>query len=138
VTVIAPRDLPPRYRSSEDGILRSIARVATTAVMLVLLAGILAVLAYLAHSGLTVEVQGVVSLDGTPTGILGDVHLIMDEPVSMVATGPDAGPVTASLSAATCPRCGGVMLPVRWRPLSGEIEWRCIECDLRAGEADEP
>jgi hypothetical protein len=105
---------------------------AAAGAILLLLAGILAVLIHLSWAGLTVKVHGDVSLSGTTTGVTGDVRLVMDEPVTMVATGPEDGPVTASLSAARCPACGGVMLPVRWRPLSGEIEWRCIDCELTA------
>jgi hypothetical protein len=113
---------------------RGAAATVAVAAALVLLAGILAMLVYLSRSGLTVNVRGAVALEGSTTGVTGDVRLVMDEPVAMVATGPDAGPVAARLSAIPCPACGGAMLPVRWRPLSGEIEWRCFVCDLTTEE----
>ena len=41
-------------------------------------------------------------------------------------------------SLVACPECGAPMLPVRWSPWSGEIEWACAVCDERVVQPVEP
>ena len=101
---------------------------AVSVIALLLLTGILVALIYLARFGMAVNVSGEVALTNTATGITGDVRLFVDQPLDLVATGPDAGPIPAVLAPISCPACGGTMVPVRWRPLTGEIDWRCVDC----------
>ncbi|UCF10622.1 MAG: hypothetical protein JSW65_02815 [Candidatus Bipolaricaulota bacterium] len=119
---------PPRMQT-----VRSAATAALAAAGLIVLVGILILLVHFAQVGLTVNVRGDVSLGGEPTGVTGEVRLVMEDAVTMVTTGPDAGPVPVALSPTDCPQCGGPLLPIRWQPLSGEIEWQCAECDLTVG-----
>ncbi len=98
------------------------------AVLVILMAGIFAVLFQVARHGVTVNVTGQVSLANSTTGVSGTVDLVMADPVHLVATGPDEGAVPTALSLATCPKCGGGMIPVRFNLISGEIEWRCLKC----------
>jgi len=98
----------------------------------ILLIGILAILLFVLididQHGVTIHVTGRVNLANPGTGVLGKVNLVMNQPVSLVATGPGNAPIPANLAVATCPKCGGSMVPVRWNPITGEIEWRCLEC----------
>jgi len=57
------------------------------------------------------------------------VTLVLDDSANLTVTGPDGGSLPASLSLLPCPACGAPMLPVRWNPWSGEIEWSCTSCD---------
>ncbi len=111
---------------------------------ILLLAAILVMLISISRNGLDIRVQGDVGVDG-----LGDqitVHLAADEPivlsmpqpVQMVATGPDGEAVPATLALATCPECGGPMLPTRWNPWTGEIEWTCPACGETLSEPSTP
>ncbi len=93
-----------------------------------LLAAILFVLLDIGRHGIPLHVSGQVELANDETGALGTVHLVMQDAVSLVATGPDEKPVLARLSVALCPQCGGAMVPVRWALLTGEITWRCLTC----------
>jgi hypothetical protein len=113
---------------------RNVALATLTAVGLLLLLGILVLLVHFARVGLTVTVRGEVALESSSHGVTGDVRLVVEDAVRLVATGPEAGPVPVALAPVPCPSCGGTMVPVRWQPLTGEIEWQCAECDLTFGE----
>lgn len=92
-----------------------------------LLATALAVLWQINREGVTIHLSGQVKLADT-TGVAGEVSLVMSEPISLIATGPQETPIPAHLSVVPCPQCGGNMLPIRWNLFSGEIQWLCLEC----------
>jgi len=104
--------------------------IALLACML-LLGAILFVLLSIGRTGLTIQVTGTVNL--SEVGEQLRIELSMDEPVvlsldqpaQLVATGPDGAAIPATFSLATCPVCGGAMIPNRWNPWTGEIEWIC-------------
>ena len=102
--------------------------VAGFIVLLGVLGTLLAVLIDIDRHGVTVTIGGKVDLVGSAPGILGRVDLTMAKPVSLIATGPNNAPVPARLAIATCPKCGGSMVPVRWNLITGEIVWKCLEC----------
>jgi len=97
-----------------------------------LLAAILALLFGIARDGIRIEHTGTVDL----TGMVERVGLTMSEPIvltmpepgRLITTGPDGTAVPISVELATCPECGGAMVPVRWNLWTGEIEWRCRDC----------
>ncbi len=97
-------------------------------VLVALLSTLLFVLVDIDRNGITLNISGRVDLTDSATGTLGKVNLVMDKPVSLIATGPGSAAIPASLTVATCPKCGGSMVPVRWNPLTGEIVWQCLEC----------
>jgi hypothetical protein len=99
-----------------------------------LLLAILFMLVSIGRNGLSLHLAGDINLAD-----LGDqitVKLTMDQPVTlaipqpvqMVAAGPDGGAIPASLSFAMCPSCGASMLPSKWNPWNGQIEWTCPDC----------
>ena len=101
-----------------------------------LLLGILLVLVGIGRNGVRIELAGDVNVTGMHDTIKlsfsQPVPLVMDEPGYLVTTGPGGKAVPATLSLLPCPECGASMLPVRWSPWSGEIEWACPVCDERA------
>jgi len=107
--------------------MKGIALSVALIVLIGLLATVLVFLWQINREGVTVHLSGQVKLADT-TGVAGEVSLVMSEPVSLIATGPQETPIPANLSVVPCPQCGGNMLPVRWNLFSGEIQWRCLEC----------
>ncbi len=107
--------------------MKGIALSVALIVLIGLLATVLVFLRQINREGVTVHLSGQVKLADT-TGVAGEVSLVMSEPVSLIASGPQETPIPANLSVVPCPRCGGNMLPVRWHLWSGEIQWRCLEC----------
>jgi predicted RNA-binding Zn-ribbon protein involved in translation (DUF1610 family) len=90
--------------------------------------------------GVTVQLVGPVELampDGVTLTMPGEVILTMPhgviltmpQVVDLVITGPDGKSVPLELAVFPCPQCGGRMIPIRWNMWSGEIEWRCLDCD---------
>ncbi len=105
----------------------------------VLLLAIFFMLVSINRNGLNIRLGGDISLSDMSDHLI--VELTMDEPivlavqpVQMVTTGPDGEAIPATLSFVTCPSCGGPMLPSKWNPWNGEIEWTCPVC----GEASQP
>jgi ribosomal protein S27AE len=98
------------------------------AAMVLLMAGIFALLFQVTRNGVPVNVTGAVSLANATTGVTGTVKLDVPEAINLVATGPDKGAVPADLALATCPKCGGSMIPVRFNLITGAIEWKCLQC----------
>ncbi len=96
--------------------------------LVALLAALLFFLVDLDKNGITLNLSGRIDLADSATGTLGKVDLVMEKPVSLIATGPGSAAIPAHLTVATCPKCGGSMVPVRWNPLTGEIIWQCLEC----------
>ncbi len=107
--------------------MKGIALSVALIVLIGLLATVLVFLWQINREGVTVRLSGQVKLADT-TGVAGEVSLVMSEPVSLIATGPQETPIPANLSVVPCPQCGGNMLPIRWNLFSGEIQWRCLEC----------
>jgi hypothetical protein len=107
-----------------------------------LLLGILLVLAGIGRRGVRIELAGDVNVTGMHDtirlSVSEPVPLVMEEPGYLITTGPDGKPVPATVSLLPCPECGASMLPVRWSPWSGEIEWACPVCDARATRPAEP
>jgi hypothetical protein len=119
----------------------SLVMTVATVASIFLLSAILFTLVWLGRGGLTIHVTGSVSLANDSDQI--QVNLTMDapvvlsleEPAQLVATGPGGEPIPASFSFAKCPTCGGTMLPSRWNPWNGEIEWTCPTCGGSATDA---
>lgn len=108
-----------------------------------LLLGILLVLVNVGRNGVRIELAGDVHVTGMQDTIAlsmsEPVPLKMEQPAHLITTGPDGDPMRATLSLLPCPECGASMLPVRWSPWSGEIEWVCPACGERftsAGTSD--
>ena len=109
-------------------IVQTIALVACASLLL----GILLVLAGVGRNGVRIELAGEVNVSGMHDTITFSVSepvpLVMEEPARLVTTGADGKAVPAAVSLLPCPECGGAMLPTRWSPWSGEIEWGCTVC----------
>ena len=114
--------------------MKTIAISVSLIVLIGLLATVLVVLWQISRDGVAVKLSGQVRLADT-TGVAGEVSLVMSEPVSLIATGPQETPIPANLSVVPCPQCGGNMLPIRWNLFSGEIQWRCLECGFSTQQA---
>jgi len=100
-----------------------------------LLFGVLLVLVGIGRNGVRIELAGevnVVGMHDTVTLSMAEpVLMAMEEPIQLIATGADGDTIAAALFLLPCPECGASMLPVRWNPWSGEIEWACPVCDAR-------
>jgi len=100
-----------------------------------LLAAILAFLVVLTQSGIRIQYAGDVRVIGMPS----EIQLRFAEPavvefaegstVTAAVSGDAASPVAIAFASALCPNCGGAMLPVRYHPFTGKIEWACPKCD---------
>ena len=121
----------PGYRGQDRG------RVAIFLALFVCIALLLAVLFMLVsigRNGLSIRLGGDVNLSDMTDRIT--VELSMDEPIvlaipqpiQMVAAGPDGDAIPATLSFVSCPSCDGSMLPSKWNPWTGQIEWTCPAC----------
>lgn len=127
MTEPTPSAGPPRDRRSW---IIAIALVACIA----LLGAILLVMVSIGRSGLTVHVAGTVNLSEVGDELRielsmdAPVALSLEQPAQLVATGPDGAAIPATFSLATCPVCGGSMVPNRWNLWTGEIEWICPSC----------
>jgi len=124
--------MPPGYRVQDRS--RIIVILALIATVFLLLA-ILFMLVSISSNGLSIRLGGDINLSDVSDHLT--VELTMDEPivlamsqpVEMVTTGPDGEPIPATLSFVTCPSCDGPMLPSKWNPFTGKIEWVCPTCD---------
>ena len=106
-----------------------------------LLLGIVIVLAWIGVNGVRIELSGDVNVVGMYETIRltmpETVPLAMEEPAHLITTGADGKAIPATVSLLPCPECGASMLPVRWGPWSGEIEWACPVCDETIGRPAE-
>jgi len=97
-----------------------------------LLIAILATLITIAWRGVRVEHTGAVSLGGMldpiPLQMNEPITIQMPEPARMIATGAGADAIPVDLSLPVCPKCGGSIVPVRWNPWTGAIDWSCPIC----------
>jgi hypothetical protein len=118
-------------RSSMNRIVQTIALVTCAGLLL----GILLVLAGIGRNGVRIELAGDVNVTGMHDAISlsfsEPVPLVMEEPAHLITTGADGKAVPTTVSLLPCPECGASMLPVRWSPWSGEIEWACPVCNER-------
>ena len=105
-----------------------------------LLLGILLVLVGIGRNGVRIELAGDVNVTGmhdtVKLSFSDPVPLLMEEPAYLITTGPGGEAVTTTISLLPCPECGASMLPIRWSPWSGEIEWACPACAQRAEPAE--
>jgi hypothetical protein len=110
---------------------KTISSIALGAIAVLLIA-ILAVLLTIVLRGVQIEHTGYVTLAGMSEGVelrMADpVTLRVPETVHMVATGADGDAIPVDLSFATCPACGGAMIPVRLNLWTGKIDWVCPAC----------
>ena len=110
----------------------------------VLLLGILFMLFSISRNGLNIRLGGDITLaelgDHITVELTTDepIVLALPEPVQMVTTGPGGEAIPATLAFANCPQCGGPMLPSKWNPWDGRIEWTCPTCDASATPAGKP
>lgn len=103
-------------------------------VCIVLLLAVLFMLVSIGRNGLSIHLGGDVSLSEMTDRIT--VELAMDQPVvlaipqpvQLTATGPDGDAIPATLSFVSCPSCDASMLPSKWNPWTGQIEWLCPSC----------
>ncbi len=101
----------------------------------VLLLGILFMLFSISRNGLNIRLGGDFNLSELGEHITVEltmaepITLALPQPLEMVAAGPDGGAIPATLAFASCPDCNGPMLPSRWNPWDGRIEWTCPLCD---------
>lgn len=109
-----------------------------------LLGAMLWVLLGLATRGIPIRLAGDVALR-EPLGVNVRVELALPQPISVelaqpvaavipqpltVEANPGGMDVRATLAALVCPRCGeGPLVPVRWNLFTGEVTWRCLNCD---------
>jgi len=110
----------------------------------VLLLGILFMLVSIGRNGLNIRLGGDINLsemsDHLTVELITDDPLVlaMPQPVQMVTTGPGGKAIPASLSMVACPSCSGPMLPSKWNPWNGQIEWTCSACGETGPALDEP
>lgn len=99
-----------------------------------LLLAVLFMLVLISRNGLDIRLGGDINLADLSKGITvqlqmsAPVILAIPEPVQLVAAGPDGAAIPATLSFVTCSGCNGSMLPSRWNPWTGQIEWTCPTC----------
>ncbi len=69
-----------------------------------------------------VVVSGAIDAKVEPT----EVSLRLEGPVEIVVQAPEGG-LSAKVEGALFPKCEeGVLIPVRWNPLTGEVTWKCV------------
>jgi len=121
----------PGYRVPDRG---RLAIFLALFVSIALLLAVLFMLVSIGRNGLSIRLGGDINLSDLTDRIT--VELSMDDPivltipqpVQMVATGQDGDAIPATLSFVACPSCGGSMLPTKWNPWTGQIEWTCPTC----------
>ncbi len=117
-------------------------QVLTLIVLVGLLAGVLFVLVDVSQRGIRLELAGTVNVTGMPSEVglsMGQpVTLVLEDPANLSVSGPDGAAIPATLSLISCSECGAPMLPVRWNPWSGEIEWVCTGCGEAVSQSVEP
>lgn len=110
----------------------------------VLLLGILFMLFSISRNGLNIRLGGDINLaelgDHITVELTTDEPLVLalPEPVQMVTTGPGGDAIPATLAFANCPQCSGPMLPSKWNPWDGRIEWTCPACGEPSTPLDTP
>ncbi|MBN1858268.1 hypothetical protein JW848_03575 [Candidatus Bipolaricaulota bacterium] len=105
--------------------------------MIAVFGGLMFVLVGVQRDGIRIRVEGNVMLGSSYGEGPARVELVMSNPVQLIGAEED-GSLSAEIGILNCPDCGGVMVPSRWSPFSGELEWQCASCGLRlsGGQAD--
>lgn len=99
-----------------------------------LLAGLLIVLLALVQQGVTLRIEGPIEIAGEPQTQDLHVTLELSEPLTLDLA--DVLDVRTHVQGIPCSTSeGGMLLPVRWNLLSGEIAWECVDW---AGEEASP
>ena len=133
--------MPPGYRVQDRS--RIIIVLALFAAVVLLLA-ILFMLVSIGRNGLNIRLAGDINLSEMSDHLIVDltmadpIVLEMPQPVQMVTTGPGGEAIPATLSLVTCPSCNGPMLPSKWNPWNGQIEWTCPVCGETGPPLDTP
>ena len=103
-------------------------------VSIALLLAVLIMLISISRNGLDIRLGGDINLADLSEGVTVQLQmnepviLAIPEPVQLVAAGPEGQAIPATLSFVTCPNCDGSMLPTKWNPWTGQIEWTCPTC----------
>lgn len=105
-----------------------------------LLGSLLVIVGGLATQGIKVQLAEPICISGPltvggalaveePIAVTMDVvEIRVPQPV-LVELPSETLDVRATVGGGPCPRCGeGVLLPVNWNLLTGEISWRCTSC----------
>lgn len=75
--------------------------------------------------GLALRLSGPIRLEAAPQE--GHIAISFAGPVELKLQGVDGAGVEARIEGAIFPRCeGGVLIPVRWNPFTGEVVWKCV------------
>lgn len=83
------------------------------------------VLLGLQRGGLVIRMAGPVQLSSSPQE--GRIAISFEGPVELKLAGPAGEGFEARIEGAVFPRCeGGVLIPVRWNPFTGEVVWKCV------------
>ena len=81
-----------------------------------------------------ISVSGELTVEVEPT----DLSLRPEGPVEVVVRIPEEG-FSAKLEGAIFPKCeDGVLIPVRWNPLTGEVSWKCVPQEEVQGAGKAP
>ena len=77
------------------------------------------------RDGIVIRLSGPIEFASSPQE--GRIVVSFEEPVELVLQGADAKELAARIEGAIFPRCeGGVLIPVRWNPFTGEVVWKCV------------
>jgi|GEM_PF-1017280 len=133
-----PQETRPTANDSENTVrvnARDVLRIGvpgTQTVVLVtcavLLAGILIVLLMIGFNGVRIRLDGAIDLSQMTEAVTLElkvdepIAMRMEEPLQVIAAGPDGDPIPATL-VFTPVGASGPILPIRWNPWTGELEW---------------
>lgn len=77
------------------------------------------------EGGVAIRIAGPLELASAPQE--GRLSISIEGPVELTLSGPVETGLEARFEGVIFPRCeGGVLIPVRWNPFSGEVVWRCV------------
>lgn len=107
--------------------------------MIAVFGGLMYILVGVQRDGIRIRVEGEVMLGTSQSDGPAVVELVMSDAVQLVG-GEENGALSAEIGFVNCPDCGGVMVPSRWNPFSGELDWQCVSCglELQKTQADDP
>ncbi len=77
------------------------------------------------REGVVIRLSGPIEFVSSPQE--GRIAISFEGPVELKLQGADATGLEARIEGAIFPRCeGGVLIPVRWNPFTGEVVWKCV------------